>query len=258
MNDPTSDLEAWAATYRAMRRPSPARRRAIVAGVHAGAAAQDREIRRQRWLGIGVLLAAGIVGVLVLVRLLGGTATRLGAGDDRSMAPYSTPGGSTHSVREAEATPPSGAAEPAVSEPVVPEGTAVEAGALDAAKPRSRAGSERRRPGASEVDRASEPEPTAAGSAPDELESLRLLRDAERRLETDAVASLRLLERHEQRFPSSSLALEREALTVIALCRLGRIDAGRERTQAFLRRPGSSAYAVRLRSACDEAAAPAP
>lgn len=267
MSDPTSELETWAATYRAARRPSPARRRAIAAGVLAGAAVQDRQIRRQRWLGMSVLLAAGIVGALALARLLGGTATRVGTDDERSIAPYSVSGGPAHEAREGEGTPQGRAAGPGSSEAVVPEGGAASApaeavdvggdeGAASAAKAGSRGASERRRAAAGS-DPATAPDDPAS-SPPDELESMRLLRDAERRLETDAAESLRLLERHEQRFPSSSLALEREALTVIALCRLHRTEAGRTRMQSFLRRPGSSAYAARLRSACDEPAAPTP
>ena len=46
MSDPTSDLEAWAASYRAARRPGPARRRAIAEGLRAGIEAEDRRIRR--------------------------------------------------------------------------------------------------------------------------------------------------------------------------------------------------------------------
>jgi hypothetical protein len=255
MSDPGSDLEAWAATYREVRRPSPARRRAIGAAVVAGAAAQDRQIHRQRWLGLAVVIAAGLIGVLALGRLLDGRTVRAGAGNEPSLVPYSVSAGEddrAHELRDGEATP---RPEPSDPGPVVPgavpaEGMQAEPGKGRAAKATSRDAAEPRRPAS----------PSAEPAAPapqglDDLESMRLLRDAERRLESDAAASLRLLERHEQRFPSSSLALEREALIVIALCRVGRVAAGRERQRAFLRANDGSAYAARVASACDASSA---
>lgn len=253
MTDPTSDLEAWAASYREHRRPGPVRRRAIRAAVREGAAIQDRRIRRQRWLGLGVILAAGVLGALALGRLLDGRALRAGAGDGRSLAPHSAPAGEGHEIREGEVTPRRGAGassptEPSVAAPVdavvQDEPAAAPSPAPAASKPARRGDAERRSP--------SSPAAEPAPSTSDELESMRLLRDAEQRLERDAAASLQLLERHEQRFPRSTLALEREALTVIALCRLGRTDAGRERQRGFLRIHGDSAYAARVRSACPD------
>ncbi len=253
MSDPTSDLEAWAATYRELRRPSPARRRAIRAAVAASAAAEDRRIRRQRWLGLGVVLAAGVLGVLALGQLLLGRATRVAVDEQRSLAPHAASGGEVHEARAGEAAPRRGA-DPTSQDPAAGAGLDVnaeaapvdgEAAASGGAKPWARA-SERRRT-------TIEPDPAAPPMASDELESMRLLRDAERGLETDPAASLRLLERHEQRFPGSTLALEREALTVIALCRLGRTDAGRERQRRLSQSPGGSVYAARVRSACGDA-----
>lgn len=257
MSDP-GDLEAWAATYREVRRPSPARRRAIGAAVIAGAAAQDRQIRHQRWLGLAVVIAAGVIGVLALGRLIDGRTVRAGAGDEPALAPYSVSAGEDDRARElheGEATPRAQPSDPDPAMPVVPaeEPPQAEPGKGRAAKASSRDAAEPRRPAS----------PAAEPAAPapqglDDLESMRLLRDAERRLESDAAASLRLLERHEQRFPSSSLALEREALIVIALCRVGRVAAGRERQRAFLRANDGSAYAARVASACEASPAPNP
>lgn len=254
MTDPTSNLEEWAARYRERRRPSPARRRAIRAAVLAGAASQDRRIRRQRWLGLGVVLAAGVLAVLALARLLDGRMLRAGAGDDRSLVPHSAPAGEEHELREGEAVSRPAASDsspagPAVAAPVdaVEDGPAAPASPAPVASRPPRGGAERRRVASPAV------EPGPVPSAGDELESMRLLRDAEQRLERDAAASLRLLERHAQRFPRSTLALEREALTVIALCRLGRTDAGRERQRELLRSHDGSVYAARVRSACDDA-----
>lgn len=255
MNDPTSDLEAWAASYRERRRPGPARRRAIRAAVRAGVAIQDRRIRRQRWLGLGVVLAAGVLAALALGRLLDGRALRAGAGDERSLAPHSTPAEEEqqHERREREVAPRPGAGAPAALEPAVAEPSDASVGAAGAPSPTSAAPKPVSRGGAERRSASSTADSAPVASVSDELESMRLLRAAEQRLEHDAAASLRLLERHAQQFPASTLALEREALTVIALCRQGRLEAGRERQQAFLRRNGGSAYAARVRSACEAA-----
>jgi hypothetical protein len=254
MTDPSFDLEEWAASYRRARRPSPTRRRAIRAAVRTGAATQDRWIHRQRWLGVSVALAACVLGVLALGRLLVGRAERVVEDDARSLAPHSAP--QHEGGRAVEGTSRAGVGGPAPSEPdaegpvAIPDGVDTPAAAT-ASTPDSRGTSKRRRT-------EPEPEPASEPSTPEELESMRLLREAERRLETDAAASLRLLERHEQRFPGSSLALEREALVVIALCRVGRTDVGRERQRAFLESHGRSAYAARVRSACEASPPPSP
>ena len=216
-----------------------------------------------------MLVAAGVLGVLALGRLLDGAGTQVGKADDRSLAPHSAAGEPVHEAREGKLVPRDGAAAP--GEPGTPPGhelegteasTAVSGGAAAPSEPEPRSTPARRRSGSEPVDAPVADAPVADVPAiaepPDELESMRLLREAERKLETDAAESLRLLERHAERFPSSPLSLEREALTVIALCRVGRVEAGRERQQAFLRRPGSSAYAKRVKSACEATASPAP
>ncbi len=248
MSDPTRDLEAWAACYRAARRPSPARRRAIRAAVLEAAAHEDRRIRQQRWVGLGIIVAAGVLAALAIGQLLGGRSMAAGAERDPMLAPHGATMGEPaegFEIRSDEsspraATPPVTDSAPTIEEPAPAASTPATAAATSTStKPRR-----------VEPARPSVVAPVAGSRALDDLESMRLLREAERRLEHDAAASLRLLERHAQQFPGSSLALEREALTVIALCSVGQMKAGRERQRLFLRANGQSAYAARVAGAC--------
>lgn len=249
MSDPTSDLDEWIATYREVRRPSPRRRQAIHAAVIDRAAPRGHGTTRRR-LTIGLALVACVVLGLLLVRMLGALVTRAESGESPSMAPWSATSGDedgrAHGGRAVrvhedsrspadsaapEPTPASTSPAPPVHEPVVaaPSGPAREP-------------------------RTAPPRPRTSSSSPstgtDDLEGMRLLRQAERLLETDPGESLRLLERHSRDHASSPLTLERQALRVLASCRLGRTREGKERQRSFLREHSGSAYAERVRRAC--------
>ncbi len=252
MSDPTSDLDAWIATYREVRRPSPRRRQAIRAAVLDAPRGHGTTRRR---LTIAVALVACVVLGLLLVRMLGALVTRAESGESPSIAPWSATSGDdgarAHEGRAVRSSddarpsvdstmpkpaPVSPAPAPSVHDPVaVPPAAARPALAREPKTDRSRPSS---------------PTPTGA----DDLESMRLLRRAERVLESDPSESLRLLERHARDYDASPLTLERQALRVLALCRLGRTREGKERQQSFLREHSSSAYAERVRRACADSA----
>lgn len=67
----------------------------------------------------------------------------------------------------------------------------------------------------------------------------------------DPARALELLTRHATRFASGEMAIEREALRVIALCELRRHDEGRAAATAVLADPRSRPYAARIRRACE-------
>lgn len=89
-------------------------------------------------------------------------------------------------------------------------------------------------------------------SAADPEREVRLLRQAEVVLREDPAAALAILDRHEREFPTTTLAVEREALTVLALCGAGRRIEGRGRRAAFSRSHASSGYAARVSAACED------
>ncbi|MEM9458672.1 MAG: hypothetical protein AAGF11_31135 [Myxococcota bacterium] len=251
----TTDLDAWVCAYRQVRRPSPARRAAIRAAIAEASAIEDQRSQRNRRLGVGLLVAAGLGAALLLGRLLEHQSMRPNESvEEPGIAPYSaTVGHEPTPVGEREPPSPAPASEPA-PEPA-PEPGDTESTRPSPAPQREAIG-ERREPRrhADRADRADRADNTASSPDPSrtplELESMRMLREAERRLETTPAASLELLRQHARRFPTSSLKLEREALTVIALCRTGRSTEGRKRQQAFLSAHGTSAYASRVRRAC--------
>lgn len=78
-----------------------------------------------------------------------------------------------------------------------------------------------------------------------------LLRRAEARLRDEPQAALELLTRHAALHPTTTLAPEREALWILALCAVDRRIEGRGRKAAFLRDHPGSAYAKRIAAACD-------
>ena len=90
----------------------------------------------------------------------------------------------------------------------------------------------------------SEPGPDVAGE-------IALLNEAQRALASgQADRALQLLDRHAREFPRGSLAEERVAARVIALCALGRVTAARAETAAFVRQSPESPLVERVRAAC--------
>ncbi|HVH98287.1 MAG TPA: hypothetical protein VM869_06245, partial [Enhygromyxa sp.] len=82
---------------------------------------------------------------------------------------------------------------------------------------------------------------------------LELVRAAKQLRADDPEASLAKLEMHRQRFPTGSLAPEREAMRVELLCRLGRRAAADEARSQFLEQHGNSPLRARVLASCDEA-----
>jgi RNA polymerase sigma-70 factor (ECF subfamily) len=90
----------------------------------------------------------------------------------------------------------------------------------------------------------SEPGPDVAGE-------IALLNEAQRALASgQADRALQLLDRHARDFPRGSLAEERAAARIIALCALGRVTAARAETAAFVRKSPESPLVDRVRAAC--------
>jgi hypothetical protein len=65
----------------------------------------------------------------------------------------------------------------------------------------------------------------------------------------EAVEALGMLSAHAERAPESSLAEEREALTVLALARAGRVDDAQQAALAFGARHPDSLFLDRVRAA---------
>jgi hypothetical protein len=81
---------------------------------------------------------------------------------------------------------------------------------------------------------------------------VRLLEEADADLRRgDAEAALARLGEHASRYPSGTLADEREGVRAIALCRAGRIAEGRAAADRFLTAARKSSLATRVRTACN-------
>ncbi|HVI03474.1 MAG TPA: hypothetical protein VM869_32495, partial [Enhygromyxa sp.] len=80
---------------------------------------------------------------------------------------------------------------------------------------------------------------------------LELVRAAKQLRADDPEAALAKLEMHRQRFPTGSLAPEREAMRVELLCRLGRRAAADEARSHFLEQHGHSPLRARVLASCE-------
>jgi hypothetical protein len=92
------------------------------------------------------------------------------------------------------------------------------------------------------------PEPTPAEAAPPppaSVEARRLL-EARALVSSDPAGALELIALHEEQFPSSRLAQERELIAVDALIRRGRLGEARARLHAFRQHYPGSAHSRRL------------
>lgn len=135
-----------------------------------------------------------------------------------------------------------------------PLAAAIEAGpaVLDAAPP------EPSPSGASSQVDAAPPERAVARPTPSTTEStlaaeLALIRAAKQLRDRDPEAALAQLELHERRFPSGSLAPEREVIRVELLCALGRHRAAAQARASFLDQHGESPLRARVLASCSEA-----
>jgi hypothetical protein len=81
---------------------------------------------------------------------------------------------------------------------------------------------------------------------------VRLLEEADADLRRgDAEAALARLNEHAARYPSGTLADEREGVRAIALCRSGRLAEGKAAADRFLAAARKSSLATRVRTACN-------
>jgi hypothetical protein len=82
-------------------------------------------------------------------------------------------------------------------------------------------------------------------------EELDLLHEAQLRWRSgDAAEALKLLRRHQQRFPRSQLASERNALTALSLCTLGRYTQGRKQARRIIAQEPRSPLRASLEETC--------
>ena len=92
------------------------------------------------------------------------------------------------------------------------------------------------------------PSSTHDADAPDELGLIRAMQQALR--SGDAGRALTLVGEHTRRFPSGTLAEEREGVRAVAQCQLAAPSARATILQTFARRHPSSPYAARVKAVC--------
>jgi hypothetical protein len=95
---------------------------------------------------------------------------------------------------------------------------------------------------------AASPEPPVLAPADTLTAELALLGAAKRA--SDPEAALVLLEQHAREYPSGTMAIEREALAVVALCRLDRTDAARDRARKLIAMRPSLPLLHHMRDEC--------
>jgi RNA polymerase sigma-70 factor (ECF subfamily) len=64
--------------------------------------------------------------------------------------------------------------------------------------------------------------------------------------------ALQFLDEHARTFPRGTLAEERTAARIVALCKLGRVAKARSEAAAFLQRLPDSPLSERVRAACGD------
>lgn len=253
MND--DEFARLAAVYRRHRRPSPERRARIEAAVFRPTRGSVSVSQRRRTTTLGVLGIVSMVAALVLVWVALAFGERQTLFDaetmDRHEAPYtagSNPATGHPIHAETDLLPPTPAAS-SRSDGGAHEGSPSVAAPSSQARPRSEPPL---RPTPRETTRQPETQPASDRPATPalDIESLQLLRAAERELSTDPQRSLIHLRHHATRYPRTPLALERDALMILALCEVGDRAAGLQRKAAFLSEHTNSLYDIRVRAAC--------
>jgi hypothetical protein len=223
MTTPDSDqeLERLFSVGREATMADPGARDRVRAGLSArlalGAPAARRAWYRRTWLGVGV----GVLGLGAILWLR--VEPKAGAGS-------------------ATFTPALAPLPPAVTAP--PRLTATAPAAVEAA------------PASVEVASATPPLPlrkpapssTHDAGLPDELSLVRAMQQALR--SGDSARALTLASEHEHRFPSGTLAEEREGVRAVAQCQLAAPSARASILQTFARRHPSSPYAARVQAVC--------
>ncbi len=237
LRDPESS--ALVDAYRTHTRPSPEARRRM-ASVLLGPKADERRAWPWPWPWPW-MVAAAVAAAVVLWLVVAGVGGPLG------MTARSNP---TTASDQAQPTAPMGAAsgDPRArasnaSPPMQPASPTPAALPPEPATPAPLPARARPDP------RAADPEDTATiEAAADEWRRI----DAAERALAQGKPSLALdeLDHHAREFPGADLRQERRALSVLALCALGRATEGRGQQRAFLRDFPRSTYRERVERAC--------
>jgi hypothetical protein len=213
----------------------------------------DDKARMDALLAASLGLAAGTSAVTAAASLPKGAATGLGlkAALVSTLLALAGFGGyfGWQAGRESAQPPAAGvvASSPAPAAPSIPEDQAVAAAAGAVAAAQEPATADAPTP---------EQQPTAAppkrvapkATLPEELD---LLHEAQLRWRSgDAAEALKLLRRHQQRFPRSQLASERNALTALSLCTLGRYTQGRKQARRIIAQEPRSPLRASLEETC--------
>lgn len=243
MSDADPRIERALAGLRREWSPPPGVEAAMLADLHARLAdAPAQPLEPSEPPGPPELLAQLGYATKIVVATLVTTAIGLGvvAGVGRALRPV--PEGRRDAVveplREVAAapgaedppSPPASQPSPALPPQLASTSEASEASEHPAPRPRTR-------------ERASEP------ASIDLAAELALLRAAEAASGEDSLARL---DEHAERFAKGALASEREGLTIVRLCELGRVDEARPRAEAFARAHASSLMHARIEKACSK------
>ncbi|WAS94886.1 hypothetical protein [Nannocystis punicea] len=276
MSDEPVTTPELVAAYRDRERPSDAAKERMARALMAAAAARSATViplrpapRRRRttpigWLALAAALALVGASSYWLVGARHERATgpadllmdpqRIDESQERVTPRPGEPVRAKATVAPVQpASPPGEAAAPAREVPAASEPPAADPAPRRPARLQSRpVAAEQPRPVTAE-------QPPVGGSQVDPvLEELMLIQQIKDALDADRPGdALTAIDAHARKFARGSLAEEREALRVVALCDAG--EAGRgERAQAvFMRTYPRSAYRERVRAACPTAASTA-
>jgi hypothetical protein len=245
VSEPHPELVRLRAAHRRVRRPDPELRERVARAV----AADRRRDDARRWIGGGLVGAVmGVAALLAMHWVAVGLATRRADERMHDAAGYEVAQGD-----QPRATEPRGSVGRPGGPPPIPEPETTTAPATVLPQPST--------PTTDVGSATASPTPAASKRAPsagtpsaatlDLSAEVRLLREAEVALSTDPVHALALLRAHADRFPRTSLPLERRALRILALCATSPDDAAIRERDAFLREHPASPYAARVRAACE-------
>ena len=95
------------------------------------------------------------------------------------------------------------------------------------------------------------PEPRPQAQAPDDLAEMQQVATAEQLLERSPERALALVRQGDQRFARGYFQQERAYIAIMALIRLGRIEAARARAASFAKQFPALPYGARIRSALE-------
>ncbi|MBZ5714937.1 hypothetical protein [Nannocystis pusilla] len=238
MTDEPTSTRALIAAYKACARPSAAGEAQLWATLAAAERAASARARRPAWSSAPWLALAA--GLLLLAAWQLDLARIFASGhvlkDMRDQAAYAAPETSPQVARSRDEAIGATAEPPRLEVVVTP--------------PRERPRGEGRGAVREQQGRAGAADGAGAGDA-SVLAEMALLQEARAALRGGRPdAALELLGRHAESFARGSMAEERAALRVLALCAAGELVDGTAEAAAFLRAHPRSAYAPRVAAAC--------